>query len=110
ALVIKLPAGAVYQADSTGIVTEDSSTTATPNVLNCPEGESYVAFDLGATELKSSIDPDGRQDADFELVIGVDGISATGVNILSAGASDNSMSYACGQDFGEEASTSITVM
>lgn len=110
ALVIKLPKGAVYQGDSTGIVTEDSSTTASPDILSCPDGESYVAYDLGAKQLVSSIDPDGREDADFELVIGVDGIEPTGLNILSAGAADNSLAYACGQNFGEEASTSITVM
>ncbi len=109
-LVIKLPAGAIYQADSTGIVTENSSTTASPDILTCPDGESYVAYDLGSDELKSSIDPDGRQDADFELVMGVDGMSPTGLNILSAGAADNSLSYGCGKNFGEEASTSITVL
>lgn len=109
ALVVKLPAGLAYAIDSSGIRTSTSSANAVPVSLPCSDGSSFLAYDLGGTELNNSQDPDGREDADFELIFVVDGISTAGVTVITAGASDNSLSYSCDKGYEEEASTGVTV-
>lgn len=108
-VVIKLPNGAAYTEDSSGIATSSSSVGVSPAVLNCAGGESYLSYDLGAAELQNAADPDGQANADFRLILSVDGVSQVGATTISAGAADNAQSFGCGQNFDEEATTGIFI-
>ncbi len=108
-VVVKLPAGVSYERDSSGITTTSSSTNTAPTQLDCANGESFIAYDLGSTELKGSEDPDGRLDADFNLIFAIEGAAQSGLSIISASAADNALVYSCEGSFDEEVSTSVTV-
>lgn len=108
-VVVKLPAGTRYAIDSSGIRTENSSVGAAPVKTDCSDGSSFIAYDFGASDLVNAEDPDGREDADFELIFVVDGVSPTGETALLAEAADNSSSYSCDSDFREEVTVGFSV-
>lgn len=109
ALVLKLPVGLTYAIDSSGIRTSTSSANTVPVKTSCADGSSFLAYELGAIELNDSQDPDGIEDADFELIFVADGVSPTGITVITAGAADNSLSYSCDGGYKEEASVGLNV-
>lgn len=109
AVVVKLPPGVQYAIDSSGIRTDDSSSDATATTTACADGSSFIAYDFGKAELDSATDPDGREDADFELIFVVDGTGLSGDAVISAAAADNTLSFSCDSNFNEEVATGVTV-
>lgn len=110
AVVVKLPPGTQYAIDSSGIRSGDSSSNAVANVTACADGSSFVAYDFGIVELDTATDPDGREDADFELIFVVDGTGPTGDTVIAVAAADNTLGFSCDSNFQEEVATGIRVI
>ena len=108
-VVVKLPPGLQYAVDSSGIRSGGSSSEAVANVTTCADGSSFIAYDFGVAELDSATDPDGREDADFELIFVADGTGLTGEAVISSAAADNALSFSCESNFQEEIATGIRV-
>ncbi len=108
-IVVRLPAGVGYQEDSSSVQTESGSRGISALATPCPDGGTLITYDLGSAELNDAKDPDGLDDADARVIIGVEGLVNTGAAKISAAAADNSLAASCDGGFNAESDVTVAV-
>lgn len=108
-IVVKLPAGLRYQEESSSIQTESGTRGVSAFASPCEDGSSLITYDLGKAELDNAQDPDGLDDADARLIIGIEGVNNTASAAIQAAAADNSLAASCGANFDSESDVAVAV-
>ena len=106
-VVLRLPAQLAFRS-GTGEIQAPGDEDVGAQIFGCGAGaESFVLFDLDADDLDVAENPSG--DADAEVTVIVDGLSAVSGGVIEAKASALQPAFACGQAFLSDQSTLITV-
>lgn len=101
---VRLPNGVGYQEESATATTRTQNVR--PAVTDCAGGETYVVFDLEASELDGASQT-GNDNVDVSF--GIEGREQAGAQVIEAAAANNSLPHACGADFDAQATTGIIV-
>ena len=109
AIVLRLPQGVRYQQEGSAIQTTSGFRGVGAVVTKCADGTSFAALDLGSAELADSQDPDGAEDADTRLIIGMVAESPTAPVPVQAAAADNSLGFSCDSGFEQEDEVDVEV-
>lgn len=107
-VVVKLPNTVRYKAGTTEIdrpTGEDHGVD--PRVTSCPNGETFLAFDLDEDDLASAANPDGDADARLNMVLVGTQLSLAAT--IEAAARNNNILYGCDQPFFSDAVTTIRI-
>ena len=98
-LVVKLPNGLKYRADSAEIdELGNSDRDIGAQLLECSaSGESYLLFDMDRFDLRSASSPDSDSDAQLKLT--VDGVRRGSTLVIEARADKDRVAYGCQQTF-----------
>lgn len=96
-LVVKLPRQLQYRANSAEIDKVGSrDRDVDPRVRTCANGDSYLIFTLGESQLKNANPP---ADGDAQLKMTLDGEKAGRLVSMEAAADDNFVPYGCNDTF-----------
>ena len=105
-LVVRLPSGVSYRnktAELDGGKAGD--TTLFPRVTQCLSGTSFLEFNLNADVLSLGVSPNGDSDSRVKLTI--DGEAPIGNVEIEARASNNSLTFGCGDTFAPDQSVGL---
>ncbi len=108
-LVVKLPAGVGYQEESSTVQTESGTRGISAFAAPCGDGSTLITYDLGSAELDGAQDPDGVDDADARIIVGVEGLSNTPAAAIQAAAADNAFAASCDGNFDAESDVAVAV-
>ena len=107
ALVVKLPAGLSYREGTAELHNETGDDSIGAQITQCPDGTTFLLFDMDRHDLNDLEDPSG--DALGDLTLTVDG-NFTGPWLIEARARQDVVFFGCNQVFNNDASVYLTVL
>lgn len=97
-LVVRLPRQLSYRDESAEIDKSGSrDRDVDPTVRQCPNGESYLVFKLGESQLEGAESPFDGGDATLKLT--VDGEKRGDMVSIEAAADESTVPYSCSREF-----------
>ena len=97
-IVIRLPQEVGFRVGSAELQRPISDRDVGAQITNCPDtGEQFLLFDLDDNDLLTVTNPDGEADAELSLT--VDALTATPSTIIQGIAQNNTVLFSCGAPF-----------
>ena len=111
ALVVRLPRELRFRPGTSEIQEVGEDEEVVPQIINCPEGEQYLLFDLDDDDLSGAENPSGEAAAELTFTVDAVGRAPNGA-VIEANASksfDGSALFACPVNFDSEESEVIVI-
>ncbi len=107
-LVVRLARGLAYREESgelSGFGSRDRDVD--PHVVECPEGASFLVFDLGRSELDDAEVVGAPSSAQLKFT--ADGVTETSVASIEARADEGEIHFDCGDEFKSDEQEFVSV-
>jgi hypothetical protein len=106
-IVLQLPANLTFQRNSAEIQRLFDDNRVSPQVTDCSDGTTYLAFNFDDRDLVDATNPSG--DADARVNFTVNAVSSGGDIIISGEGSEDPIDTVCGRSLDEEAVAAVTI-
>jgi len=108
-VVVRIPEGAEFRGGTAEIQVPAADNDVGAQIFNCTDtGEQFLVFDLDENELLLAENPSG--DADAELTLTIDAISAGTDLPIQAAASSSGVRFTCGEPLAFDQQTFLTIV